>query len=1267
MVFGRFMHALAPEGTWLRRLLRLPRRVARSVKNKGLGGTCKVIRNKLRRRGLRSDQIHLLDWLEANEPARSTLRAQTLWATATPGLPVVTLVARVDRSAGQDLLITLRSLQRQSYPHWQFCLVAGPKALPAARALANRERRLTVLKEADLKGDGFINTALPACRGDYIGVVDTGDSLAPHALYEIARALAADPADVLYTDEHWQSHRSLGVVLKPDWSPELLLAYNYLGRLTLWRRSLLERLGGTRAEYGMAQEWDLLLRAAETAARLRRLPLCLYQRGTDRADWPEWRAAPFVDAQRRRALADHLHRRGLNAEVMTTDNGAHRAIWPVRGTPRVSIIVPTVNQLPFIRRCVADLVDKTSYPHKEIILVDNQSTDPAVLAFYQEQLSLGRIQKVVPFHQDFNYSAACNAGYQNSTGDFLLFLNNDIEVLQPDWLDELVRFGQLPDVGCVGTKLIYPDGRLQHSGVVIGLDMCGLINNNAAAEDGWNVFGSADTYRNYLAVMGACQLLPRQVFEKVGGFDERYRIANSDVAIALRAWRAGYRTIYTPFACLKHHEGATRGKINPVDDLTMTARDLRALEVLEDPFYHPALSPHRSAPTLRLPTEPTPRRVLLEQLHKFAPMQDARPPLDLGDDAAIRHAVGDQIALPRTVGKSVDSARAAARFVLQLLRGNAELRQRFPRALSDGVAGNFFRWLCQEHEQLGLPQAALSHVRTAFQEDPGARIRQLFELGTELRQELPMALLPEGRRGLLAWLARQGKAEYDLCDEAIWWFLLACAEDPARELTHTYLVTPEWQLHFPDALTPFGRERFVAWLRHRFGLCGSWLKEWTSPLAPLDQLRIAYSSRPRWRNHHPQAFADIVKIRRLAAWLRQDKSTAALVEPQWWNSLDADLTTAGLTHGLNLLGHFCYPSGLQASACAVAEGLGSSRVRVVCRDVPAYLATDTPGRADSLGLELFDTTLIHVQPDTDFCPAVYRKAGLQPRRDVYRIAMWYWEFGQVPPEWGRYAESVQEIWAPTRFIAQALTRTVDVPVVHMFPGVRLGPTAVVPRSRYGIPEDRLMFLFMLDVNSIMERKNPLGLIAAFRRAFCRDDRVVLVIKVSRGQNNPRGLARLQEAARAIDAILIDSTLSRAEANGLIQACACYVSLHRAEGLGLTMAEAMLLGKPVIATGYSGNLDFMSHDNSLLVDYRLVPLQQDVPPYRKDYLWAEPATEMAAHWLRWVYENQDEARALGARAQAHAQKELALERAGRRMAQRLEVIAHTRGRQQNLAA
>jgi glycosyltransferase involved in cell wall biosynthesis len=330
-------------------------------------------------------------------------------------------------------------------------------------------------------------------------------------------------------------------------------------------------------------------------------------------------------------------------------------------------------------------------------------------------------------------------------------------------------------------------------------------------------------------------------------------------------------------------------------------------------------------------------------------------------------------------------------------------------------------------------------------------------------------------------------------------------------------------------------------------------------------------------------------------------------------------------------------------------------VETSLRDVPTRFQRDDRPRAGFDGLERFPVTIIDTGLDIPVAQA-YRLAGLHRRAGVYRVAVWSWELEQLPPDWHDRGRDVDEIWAPTDFIAGAVL-PLGKPVTTILTPVRLPAFDPLPKPYFGLDPGRFAFLFAFDMNSRLPRKNPLALIRAFRMAFKPAEPVDLVIKVSpQEQFYPEWWRELRSAAADAGVRLIDRSLPRGELFALLNACDAYVSLHRSEGVGLTMAEAMLLGKPTIATGYSGNLDFMTPENSYLVDYERVTIAEDVPPYPKGLVWAEPSVGHAAELMRRVVSRPVEARAVAARGRADAARLFAPEAAGRRMAARLEEIA-----------
>jgi glycosyltransferase involved in cell wall biosynthesis len=575
-------------------------------------------------------------------------------------------------------------------------------------------------------------------------------------------------------------------------------------------------------------------------------------------------------------------------------------------------------------------------------------------------------------------------------------------------------------------------------------------------------------------------------------------------------------------------------------------------------------------------------------------------PLDVFGAAFPSIAAPLQLELPPLSSHRPEASEAqAAAFLVALLREKKELRRRFPRALSEGERGRFGRWLQgRGGQELGLSPLASKKIRGALRRRPGQRVYHIYLNDPALQKLYPLGLLPLGQLHFLEWLATHGRRDQGLRIEEILWFLHESAEDQAHGWRLTYLLQPRWQEHFPRALSPRGWSEFRRWLDTSYG--------------------------------------------------------ELLAEPVPSTVAQPDVLGDGSTRGVNILSHFCNPSGIQQAALWTKTALERAGLRTSCRDVPVPRRVLPSDRAEWLGLEIFPITIL-THAATPYFLSGYERSGLFRREDVYRIAYWAWELETVPDEWVEAAETVDEIWSPTEFVAQAMRSRMSRPVYHMLPGVEVGPVEPVSRAALNIPEDHFVFLFAFDLHSQLHRKNPLGLMRAFQTAFRADDRVTLVIKTSGGDIHAADLAQLQTAARGENILLRDEMLPRAEAYGLIAMADCFVSLHRSEGFGLGLAEAMLLGKPVIATGYSGNLDFMNRENSLLVDYKIVEIAEDRAIYTRGNLWAEPSIEHAAACMRQVYEHRAEANERARRAQPELERLLSIDAAGRRMRDRLEKI------------
>jgi glycosyltransferase involved in cell wall biosynthesis len=487
----------------------------------------------------------------------------------------------------------------------------------------------------------------------------------------------------------------------------------------------------------------------------------------------------------------------------------------------------------------------------------------------------------------------------------------------------------------------------------------------------------------------------------------------------------------------------------------------------------------------------------------------------------------------------------------------------------------------------------------------GQRVRDVYLNDPELQQIYPLGLLPLGQLYFLDWLATHGRAHQRFTDAEIHVFLRESAEDETRGVCLTYLLQPGWQEWFPFALTMRGWEQFRNWFNTKYG------EHLRQPL-PLEVP-------PDFSKTHPP--------------------------------FDGRETL----EGVNMLGHFCNPSGLQQAALWARAALERAGLRTSCRDVPVPRHLVPSDREQWLGLEIFPVTIL-TQAATPYFESGYERSGLWPGENVYRIAYWNWELETVPDEWVEVAQLADEIWSPTEFVAKAMRARMSRPVYHMLPGVDVGRVEKIMRSSLGIPEEHFVFLFMFDLHSQVHRKNPEAVFRAFNEAFREDDRATLLVKTTGGDIYSAELARLREAFRGRNVVLLDKLMTRSQAYGVIAMSDCFVSLHRSEGFGLGLAEAMLMAKPVIATGYSGNLDFMNRNNSLLVDYELVEIMEDRPIYTRGNVWAEPSIPQAAAYMREVYENPEPARSRARRGQEEIESLLSLEAAGKRMRLRLEQIA-----------
>ena len=566
-------------------------------------------------------------WFLTQRATPAELEAQRAASAHFTLRPLISFAVPVYNPKPRVLAATIESVLAQTYDHWELCLVDGASTTSGVRETLERyaaqDSRIHVTWLSENKGiAGNSNEALATAQGEFVTLLDHDDLTEPDLLYHVVATINAQPAvDVVYYDEDLVSrngatHKRL--LFKPEWSPELVISTPLLTHATI-RRQVLREVGGFDAAYDGTQDWDLFLRLAERLAgdanRVVRIPRVLYHwRMAEGSAAADSNAKPYVYERQLKAIATHLQRLGAEDATATWARPfVPRVIWTPTPT-HVSIIIPTKDNAAVLRRCVESIFTKTRYNGTyELVLVDTGSVEAATHAYYATLRDNPRV-RFVQYEGPFNYSRACNVGAQQATGASFLFLNNDVEVLDTDWLTELVRWSNLPQIGIVGGKLLYPHRRIQHAGVFLGAS--GLAGHlyYGAPEHGFSILGSMDWYRNCTAVTGALQMMRREVYDAVGGYDERYDISYSDVAICVKAIEHGYRVLYDPFVCLLHYESQSRSDRQPSQhDKLRAGEDFGRYIEQGDPYFSPHLSYRASWPHLRMPDEPS-RAAMYEAL-----------------------------------------------------------------------------------------------------------------------------------------------------------------------------------------------------------------------------------------------------------------------------------------------------------------------------------------------------------------------------------------------------------------------------------------------------------------------------------------------------------------------------------------------------------------------------------------------------------------------------------------------------------------------------
>lgn len=557
-------------------------------------------------------EVEYQEWYEKNKPSEEELVRQRKKKWKDP--VVISVLVPAYRTPEVFLKQMMESVLLQTYPYLELCIADGSgtddsveKVVKEYQKKDPRVRYRRLEKNEGIAGN--TNAAIEMASGDYLALFDHDDLLSPNALFEVASAIEKEKADVIYTDEdkvtsdlkeHFQPH------FKPDFNPDLLCANNYICHLFVVKRSLALKLGGQDPAYDGAQDYDFIFRCTENTEKIVHVAKILYHwrvHQASTADNPSSKLYAF-DAGKR-AIEAHLARIGVKAEVShTKDLGFYRVKYQVQGNPMVSIVIPNKDEKETLKKCLESIWKKTSYSNYEIILVENNSTTQEIRDYYKELDGKERV-RVVYWEKEFNYSAINNFGISYAKGEYILCLNNDITVISPDWLEELLANCQRPEVGIVGARLYYPDNTIQHAGIVLGMGGCAgsLFVGLARSRGGY--LHKAALQQDLSAVTAACFMVKKEVFEKVGGFEEKLAVAFNDVDFCLKVRHAGYLVVYDPYAELYHHESKTRGYENTEAKKRRFQEEIEYMrchwmpDILRDPYYNENLSLKASDYSLR--------------------------------------------------------------------------------------------------------------------------------------------------------------------------------------------------------------------------------------------------------------------------------------------------------------------------------------------------------------------------------------------------------------------------------------------------------------------------------------------------------------------------------------------------------------------------------------------------------------------------------------------------------------------------------------------
>lgn len=539
------------------------------------------------------DSLSYAEWIARNEGHwfdAGTVRAQQEQFVVRPKISIVMPTYNTPVTL---LRAAIDSVLNQSYENWQLCIADDNSSDSRVREELSKyveldHRIRVVLREENGHISEASNSAIGLADGDFIALLDHDDLLAKHALHYVVHYLQKNPtAKIIYSDEDKIDEKGVRSEphFKPDWNPDLFFSQNYVSHLGVYRRDIIQKIGGFRKGVEGSQDYDLLLRCLPFvgASEIIHIPMVLYHwRTVEGSTAKSADHKSYTEDAGIRALQDFVVARGMNGVKVESGlaPNTYRLRYPIsQPAPLVSLLIPTRDRVELVRTCVSSILEKSDYRSFEIIIIDNESCLPETLEYFESIQKTEPSVKVISYPHPFNYSAINNFGARFAAGEIIGLINNDIEVISPGWLSEMVGHAMRPEIGCVGAKLYYGDDTIQHAGVIVGLGGVAGHSHKYFPRDASGYFHRLKVIQNFSAVTAACLLVRKSVYMEVGGLEENgLKVAFNDVDFCLKVRNAGYRNLWTPYAELYHHESKSRGQEDTPEKMARFAAEIEFVQ-----------------------------------------------------------------------------------------------------------------------------------------------------------------------------------------------------------------------------------------------------------------------------------------------------------------------------------------------------------------------------------------------------------------------------------------------------------------------------------------------------------------------------------------------------------------------------------------------------------------------------------------------------------------------------------------------------------------